>query len=567
MEHIYGKLILQNPSGPEQEYELSKASVTIGRGAANDIILNDGRVSRSHARLECNPAGCMVIDLGSSNGTRLNGHRVERASLTPGDVLNLGGAQLRFEAQPLVEELGMTVIENEAALDLTLDREALPVAIHETDTPRLAIITSRRTWEISLDEQEVTSIGRADHNTVVLPQGKASRQHAEITRRGELFVLRDMGSTNGTWLGDERVDEIVLQDGDVLRIGEAQLVFKGGSRREALTIADEVLAAAAARRPVVFIPGTMGSELWLGNERVWPNVKYLFKQPELFRYPSEAPLEARAIVDEVVIVPNLLKVDQYNRLGDYLVEDLGYTRGVDFFEFPYDWRQDVRRSARQLGEFIAGLGLKSRLTLIGHSLGTMVGRYYIEHCGGREVVERAVLMGGPHQGAVKIMASLLIAPEILPFGLMGERFRRIIATFPSCYQIIPTYPCATDQNGQKINFLEDESWVAPEYLSLLRQGREFRQELGKHCSVPAISIFGYGLKTHVSINLKRNADGRPLEASYATAAAGDGTLLERSTILDGTELHPVQQYHGSLFVDNDVKMRLKLELARQLPVQ
>jgi len=562
MENTFGKLILVNPGGPEQEYELSKSSVSIGRGAANDIILNDGRVSRSHARLECSPSGCMIVDLGSSNGTRLNGERVERALLAPGDVLNLGGAQLRFEAQPLVEELGMTVIDTEAVLDLTLDREFLPIAVNETSTPRLVIVTPGRTWEISLEDEEKITIGRADTNTVVLDQTKASRQHAEIVRRGELFLLRDLGSTNGTWVDDERVDELVLQDGDAFRIGEARLVFKSGFSVEALTIADEMLAAAPVRRPVVFIPGTMGSELWLGNERVWPNVRFLFKQPELFRYPSEAPLEARAIVDEVVIVPNLIKLDQYNRLGDYLVEDLGYTRGVDFFEFPYDWRQDVRISARQLAVFIEKLQLKAPITLIGHSLGTMVGRYYIEHCGGRKTVERAVLMGGPHQGAVKIMASLLIAPEILPFGLMGERFRQIIASFPSCYQIIPTHACGVDQEGKAINFLEDETWVTPENLPLLRLGQDFRKELGRRSSVPALSIFGYGLKTHARINLRRDGNGKIKDASYAVEATGDGTLLERSTVLDGSDIHPVQQYHGSLFVDSDVKMRLKLELAR-----
>jgi hypothetical protein len=44
----------------------------------------------------------------------------------------------------------------------------------------------------------------------------------------------------------------------------------------------------------------------------------------------------------VVIVPNLVKLEQYNRLGDYLVEDLGFERGVDLLEFAYDWRRDVR---------------------------------------------------------------------------------------------------------------------------------------------------------------------------------------------------------------------------------
>jgi hypothetical protein len=43
---------------------------------------------------------------------------------------------------------------------------------------------------------------------------------------------------------------------------------------------------------------------------------------------------------------------------------------------------------------------------------------------------------------------------------------------------------------------------------------------------------------------------------------GDSSIPERSAVLEGSEIHPVQQYHGSLFVDNDVKMRLKLELMR-----
>ncbi len=73
MNNYHGKLILLNEDGPEQEYELSKASVTLGRAMTNDIILNDNRISRSHARLECGPQGCELVDLGSSNGTWLNG--------------------------------------------------------------------------------------------------------------------------------------------------------------------------------------------------------------------------------------------------------------------------------------------------------------------------------------------------------------------------------------------------------------------------------------------------------------------------------------------------------------
>ncbi len=43
---------------------------------------------------------------------------------------------------------------------------------------------------------------------------------------------------------------------------------------------------------------------------------------------------------------------------------------------------------------------------------------------------------------------------------------------------------------------------------------------------------------------------------------GDGTIPEHSAVLEGSEIHPVRQQHGALFVDSDVKMRLKLELTR-----
>ena len=56
-----------------------------------------------------------------------------------------------------------------------------------------------------------------------------------------------------------------------------------------------------------------------------------------------------------------------------------------------------------------------------------------------------------------------------------------------------------------------------------------------------------------------------LFASVAADAKIVVIIPDHSAILDGSEIHPVQQYHGSLFVDNDMKMRLKLELTRRPP--
>jgi hypothetical protein len=47
---------------------------------------------------------------------------------------------------------------------------------------------------------------------------------------------------------------------------------------------------------------------------------------------------------------------------------------------------------------------------------------------------------------------------------------------------------------------------------------------------------------------------------YESRANGDGSVPENSAVLQGADFHPVHQLHGALFVDNDVKMRLRLEL-------
>jgi len=562
MDNMYGKLTLLNPNGPEQEFTLAKANVSLGRANTNDIVLYDVRVSRSHARLECSEKGVSIVDMGSSNGTRLNGVRVERATLKPGDTISLGSQQLKFQEEDPSEDLGMTVIDTQIQLDQTINDEFLPVEINETNTPSLVVFTGDKTWRVNLDDLDHALIGREERSAVYLQAPNVSREHAEVQRKGDAFVLQDLGSANGTFLHGEKIQHHILKDGDVFRIGPAQIIFKSGFQQQALTLADELGAPSTGRRTVVFLPGLMGSELWLGNERVWPDAKTLFTNPEMFRYPSDLPLEPRNIVDEVVIVPNLIKMDQYNRLGDYLVEELGYQRGVDFFDFPYDWRQDVRISAQQLGQLVESLPSTQPIILIGHSLGTMVSRYYIERLGGHKRIERVILMGGPHKGAVKGLVTMLVAPQVLPFGIMGERLRQIVLTFPSAYQILPDYPAGTDQQGNRINFMADDRWVEEQYKPLFQIGREFRDELEPAATIPSIAIFGYGIKTIYEVSVVRDAAGKIQDVDYLSDNIGDASVLEQSAYLPGSEIHPVQQNHGSLFVDNDVKMRLKLELTR-----
>lgn len=85
------RLIVRRGPQPNQIYELTKAIATIGRDITNDIVINDPEVSRHHLRLTQGGSGYTVEDLGSTNGTFVNGQRLTGARpLMPGDMLGLG---------------------------------------------------------------------------------------------------------------------------------------------------------------------------------------------------------------------------------------------------------------------------------------------------------------------------------------------------------------------------------------------------------------------------------------------------------------------------------------------
>lgn len=558
----FGKLILSIPESQDQEFTLSKSAIEIGRATESDIVLTDEKISRSHARIECNDQGCRLIDLDSVNGTIVNGQRIEQMTLNPGDVIIMGETNLRFEKPTVSEEPGVTRINTISDLNKTLAHTVLQTSLNDVSEARFVINTPEKTWEVPLKE-EASTIGRDPTNDIVIDDIRLSRQHARIERKRNTFTIHDLESTNGTWMGENRIEKHRLKDGDTLRIGNAQLVFKSGFKSSELTmIKDPSEIIPLGLKPIVFVPGLMGSELWKGSERVWPNVRYLFSRPDMFRLPEFEPLEAREIVKEVVIVPNLIKLEQYKRLGDYLEEGFGYERGHNLIEFAYDWRQDVRQAAKYLAQTIENWNVSPPVTIIAHSLGCLVSRYYVECLNGKDKVGRLILLGGPHAGVPHAITSLHTGPDLLPFGLLGERLREVLITFPSMYQILPTYACVADQTGRFISLLEDEEWL-PEYQRpLLGMARDFRRELGEKTSVPAVSIFGYGIKTITKISVNRDINGIWQDAELTVEESGDNRIPECSGVLQGSEIHPVQQHHGALWIDNDVKMRLKLELTR-----
>ncbi|HLJ28433.1 MAG TPA: adenylate/guanylate cyclase domain-containing protein [Candidatus Angelobacter sp.] len=92
------RLIISSPNGKKGILELNKPVVTIGRGNANDLVLNDSSVSRFHAVVKLNDKKVGIADRGSTNGVILNGERItHEMELQNGDVAVVGSYQLRLE--------------------------------------------------------------------------------------------------------------------------------------------------------------------------------------------------------------------------------------------------------------------------------------------------------------------------------------------------------------------------------------------------------------------------------------------------------------------------------------
>lgn len=89
-----GSLVL--PTG--DRFTIDEHVIAIGRHPESNIVLADPNVSRNHAEIRPQGDGFVIADLGSTNGTRVNGVRVDRQALHDGDELMFGNTRMRFEA-------------------------------------------------------------------------------------------------------------------------------------------------------------------------------------------------------------------------------------------------------------------------------------------------------------------------------------------------------------------------------------------------------------------------------------------------------------------------------------
>lgn len=112
--------------------------------------------------------------------------------------------------------------------------------------PRLVLLSEGFTGTAFELKAEKTTVGRVSDNNFEIPESSVSSHHAEIILRGNEVLIRDLGSTNGTFIGGERITEAVLKPGQILRFGTIDLRLESGEVPTAAAAASA--SAAAAKR-------------------------------------------------------------------------------------------------------------------------------------------------------------------------------------------------------------------------------------------------------------------------------------------------------------------------------
>lgn len=226
------------------------------------------------------------------------------------------------------------------------------------------------------------------------------------------------------------------------------------------------------RHLVVLLPGIMGSvlqrngvDVWaLSGQALW---QYLQTLPAVGAVLQALRIEndnwhqdtlgdgvvATRLIEDIHAVPGIVEHAGYGPIRRGIAAFFDVTEGSihfprpeqNFFAFPYDWRRDNRNSALCVQRFIENQLPRWRMwsgasdaqaILIGHSMGGLVARYYVEVLDGWRDTRALISVGTPHRGSVKSLDTLSNGIKMFITDLSN-----VVRSMNSVYQLIPTYPC------------------------------------------------------------------------------------------------------------------------------
>ncbi|MDT5008804.1 MAG: transport system ATP-binding/permease protein, partial [Mycobacterium sp.] len=199
--------------------------VVIGRDIHADVRVPQPVVSRVHVLLRHSDGQWVATDNDSMNGMFVDGRRVLSVNVRDGQRIRIGepnGPELTFEFGIPRDERPMTPDERPTTpttLKLDVNADASSAATRVIRGLRLGARPAR---------PGSITIGRAPDNVIVIADVLASHQHAYLAPTAHGVGLNDAGSMNGTFVNGQRVKDVVLREGDVVTIGNTDMVFTDG---------------------------------------------------------------------------------------------------------------------------------------------------------------------------------------------------------------------------------------------------------------------------------------------------------------------------------------------------
>ncbi|GAA4842804.1 lipase family alpha/beta hydrolase [Kitasatospora terrestris] len=287
---------------------------------------------------------------------------------------------------------------------------------------------------------------------------------------------------------------------------------------------------------------------------------------------------ADGLMRDIHTLPGLWKIDGYTAVQDFLKAEFDITEGRNFFPFPYDWRRDNRASARKLAAASAGWlrdwrqssgNQDAQLVLIGHSMGGLVSRYFVEALEGWQDTRAVVTFGTPFYGSLNVV-DFLVNGFRKGFGPFAVDLTGMLRSLTALHQMAPLYRCVyldADDSAPLTPAVAglpgwQDAWSA--HLN------EFQEEIEKAAAANRLDpawetnpvryhpIVGIDQPTHQSARL---AGGRvTVELTRGgNDEGGDGTVPKLSAALSGSEEARtfVPQLHASLQNDGPMLHHLK----------
>ena len=216
---------------------------------------------------------------------------------------------------------------------------------------------------------------------------------------------------------------------------------------------------------IVLLPGILGSALVKNGKELWglsagAGVRALVSlggsidDLQLRDEPEKdvdvwEDVTATSLLPDVHMIPKFWKIDGYGKIAGYIQRVFEVKAGENYFEFPYDWRLSNRIAALRLARLAKGWVDKwrdsghpnARLILIGHSMGGLVARYFLEVLGGWEITRKLLTFGTPFRGSLKALDFIANGWRKTVLGFEVLNLTDLLRSFPSVYELLPTYKC------------------------------------------------------------------------------------------------------------------------------